>query len=144
MAKALIKEKGLMFSREGNWRMSRQVRVLITDDSRPARQGLKALLALSPQVEVVGEARDGQESVRLVAERRPDVVLMDVQMPVMDGLEATWRIKSQWPGVKVIVLTTYATYRKAALAAGADAFLLKGCPVEALQDAVAPQDASEP
>jgi DNA-binding NarL/FixJ family response regulator len=112
------------------------VRVLIVDDQRPTRQGLRALLSLSPQVEVIGEAMDGQESVALVSEHHPDVVLMDVRMPVMDGLEATRCIKSQWPEVKVITLTMHAKYRSQALAAGADVFLLKGCPVEELQAAI--------
>jgi len=121
-----------------------RIRVLIADDQRPTRQGLKALLALSPQVEVVGEAADGQESVDLVAECHPDVVLMDVHMPVpalsgaegMDGLEATRRIKRLWPEVRVVVLTMSSAYRTAALAAGADAFLVKGCPSEALRAAI--------
>jgi DNA-binding NarL/FixJ family response regulator len=112
--------------------MNRQVRVLIVDDQRPTREGLKLLLTLSPQVEVVGEAANGRESVELVAEHRPDVVLMDIQMPGMDGLEATRRIKSQWPEVAVIALTMYAEYRTRALAAGADAFLVKGSPTEML------------
>jgi DNA-binding NarL/FixJ family response regulator len=94
------------------------------------------LLALSPQIEIVGEARDGQESVQLVAERHPDVVLMDLQMPVMDGLEATRYIKSQWPEVRVVTLTMSPGYRLAAYAAGADAFLLKGCRVDALRAAI--------
>lgn len=116
--------------------MERRMRILIVDDQRPTRQGLRALLSLSPKVEVVGEAVDGQGSVALVAERHPDVVLMDVRMPVMDGLEATRRIKSQWPEVKVIALTMHPQYRVQALSAGADAFLLKGCPPEALQNAI--------
>ena len=116
--------------------MERQTRVLIADDQRPVREGLRSLLALSPQVEVVGEAVDGQHALHLVAECHPDVVLMDIQMPVMDGLEATQRIKSQWPEVRVIVLTIYARHRARALAAGADVFLLKGCMSEALQEAI--------
>jgi DNA-binding NarL/FixJ family response regulator len=112
------------------------VRVLIVDDQRPTRQGLRALLSLSPEVEVIGEAMEGQVSVALVSEHHPDVVLMDVRMPVMDGLEATRCIKSQWPEVKVITLTMHAKYRSQALAAGADVFLLKGCPVEELQAAI--------
>jgi len=116
-----------------------QTRVLIADDQQPVREGLRSLLSLSSQVEVVGEAADGQDALHLVAERHPDVVLMDIQMPVMDGLEATRRIKSQWPGVRVIVLTIYARYRARAIAAGADAFLLKGCLPEMLQDAILAQ-----
>ena len=116
--------------------MERRMRVLIADDQRPTRQGLKALLALCPEVEVVGEAADGQESVARVAERHPDVVLMDMRMPVMDGLEATRRIKSQWPEVKVIALSMYPIYRAQAHAAGADVFLLKGCTAEELQAAI--------
>jgi DNA-binding NarL/FixJ family response regulator len=116
--------------------MKQQVRVLIADDRRPTRQGLKALLALYPQVEVVGEAINGQEAARLVAACQPDVVLMDMQMPVMDGLESTQRIKSDWPEVKVIALTMYSQYRTEAFAAGVDAFLIKGCDSEELLAAI--------
>jgi DNA-binding NarL/FixJ family response regulator len=85
---------------------------------------------------VVGEAADGQQAVQMVAECRPDVVLMDAQMPVIDGLEATRLIKDRWPGVKVIVLTMYPMYRAKALAVGADVFLIKGCPPEDLLQAI--------
>lgn len=116
--------------------MERQVRVVIADDRRATRQGLRALLDLLPEVEIVGEAADGQASVELVAERRPDVVVIDMQMRGMDGVEATRRIKAQWPAVRVIALTMYAGYRSAALAAGADAFLLKDGEPNALLGAV--------
>jgi DNA-binding NarL/FixJ family response regulator len=114
-------------------------RVLIADDQRPVREGLRSVLALSPQVEVVGEAVNGQDAVRLVAERHPDVILMDIHMPVLDGLEATRRIKSQWPQVRIIALTLYARYRAEALSAGADVFLVKGCGSEALQEVLLAQ-----
>ena len=117
-----------------------QTRVLIADDQRSVREALRCLLTLSPQVEIVGEAADGRAAVRLVAERRPDVVLMDIQMPLLDGLEATRCIKEQWPGVRVIILTMYGRYQTAALASGADMFLVKGCASEALQDAILTQD----
>jgi DNA-binding NarL/FixJ family response regulator len=111
-------------------------RVLIVDDRRAVRQGLQALLALWPDVACVGEATDGQGGVKLVAEQRPDAIVMDIRMPGMDGLEATRRIKSQWPEVRVIVLTVRAEYEDEALAAGADAFLVKGGPPEALREAI--------
>ncbi|MHB0857554.1 MAG: response regulator [Anaerolineae bacterium] len=116
--------------------VSQQRRVLVADDQRPTRRGLRALLTLMPDVEWVGEAANGKEAVTFVAEQRPDVVLMDVRMPVMDGLEATRRIKGQQPEVRVVVLTLYAEYRAEAFAAGADVFLVKGGPTEALWSAI--------
>jgi CheY-like chemotaxis protein len=133
--------------------MATPIRVLIADDNIRSRHGLRALLGTArlspppapseishnqtwPQVEVVDEANDGREAVRRVTESRPDVVLMDVRMPVMDGLEATRLIKNRWPGIKIVLLTLYDAYRVEALAAGADAFLVKGCPNEELFAAI--------
>jgi DNA-binding NarL/FixJ family response regulator len=116
--------------------MTQRTRVLIADDQQPARQGLKALLTQCPEVEIVGEAANGQEVTLLVAACRPDIVLMDMQMPVVDGLAATQSIKHNWPQVKVIALTMYSQYKTKALVAGADAFLMKGCSAEALLDAI--------
>ena len=116
--------------------MNKRVRVLITDDQQPTRRGLRAILTFAPQIEVIGEATNGQEAVQLAAKYHPDVVLMDIQMPVLDGLQATRLIKSQRPKIKVIALTMYPAYRAEALKAGADAFLLKGCPTEALKTAI--------
>jgi len=112
--------------------MAQPIRVLIADDSVRTREGLRALFAAKPEITVVGEAANGQDAVRLVAECRPDVVLMDVQMPVLDGVQATQLIKQQWPAVTVIVLTMYPTEQTAALAAGADAFVIKGSAPERL------------
>lgn len=123
-------------SKRGRQLLAPQTRVLIADDQPSVRKGLRCLLSFSSQIEVVGEAADGQDAVHLVAERHPDVVLMDIQMPVMDGLEATRRIKGRWPKVRVIILTIYARHRAKAVAAGADIFLLKGCAGEVLQDAI--------
>ena len=100
--------------------------MLIADDSVGTRHGLRALLATWAEFTVVGEAANGQEAIRLIAESQPDIVLMDLHMPIMDGLQATRLIKQQWPEVTVIVLTMYAMEQTAALAAGADAFLIKG------------------
>ena len=116
--------------------MSQPRRVLIVDDRRTVRQGLQALLALWPDVAWAGQAADGQGGVKLVAEQRPDAVVMDIRMRGMDGLEATRRIKSQWPEVRVIVLTLRAEYEDEAIAAGADVFLVKGGPPEALREAI--------
>ncbi len=118
------------------------IQVLIVDDQQLARQGLSALLAILPEVQVVGEAGNGREAVLLTETMQPDVVLMDVRMPVMDGIAATWFIKHQWPAIRVIVLTLYGNHRNDALRAGADAFLIKGCPTEDLVDAIFPQSVS--
>ena len=111
-------------------------RVLVVDDRQHTRQGLRAWLGLLPDVEWVGEASDGQEALELAKERQPDVVLMDVRMVNVDGLEATRRIKSELPHVRVVVLTLYSEYEAEAIAAGADAFLVKGGSFEALRKAI--------
>lgn len=116
--------------------MAQLARVLIADDYARSRNGLRALLTTWPDVEVVGEAANGQEALHQVAECQPDVVLMDVRMPLLDGLEATRLIKNKWPEVRVVVLTLYATYQTRALSVGADAFLVKGCPKEELLAAI--------
>ena len=116
--------------------MQQAIKILIADDHPRSRSGLRALLATAPNVKIVGEAEDGQQAVRLVEERQPDVVLLDAKMPVMDGLEAARQVKSRWPGIKVILLTMYRNHLAEALAAGVDAFLVKGCPVEKVWEAI--------
>jgi DNA-binding NarL/FixJ family response regulator len=106
--------------------MIERMRVLIVDDQLRARQSLKALLATCPQIEEVREAGNGQQAVRLVEESRPDVVLMDVLMPEMNGLEAMRLIKTRYPQVQVFMLTMYGEYLDDAVAAGADGFFIKG------------------
>ena len=116
--------------------MKQPIRVLIVDDQPSVRKGLKALLTFYPEILVVGEAVNGQEAVQLVAEQQPHVVVMDLQMPVMDGVAATRLIKTRWPAIKVIVLTVQAARCGEAFAAEADTFLLKGNGPEALRQAI--------
>jgi DNA-binding NarL/FixJ family response regulator len=114
------------------------VRVLLADDQALVRSGFRMILQTRPDLEVVGEAADGAEAVTLVERLVPDVVLMDVRMPVMDGLEATRRIVAAGGPTKVIVLTTYDVDDAvhAALRAGASGFLLKDARPGELVDAV--------
>ncbi|MFK3983520.1 response regulator [Micromonospora sp. NPDC050397] len=103
------------------------LRVLVVDDQQIVREGLVALLGLLDGVTVVGDAGDGEQALRLVAELAPDVVLMDLRMPVLDGVAATARISGEFPGTAVLVLTTYADGESidAALRAGARGYLTK-------------------
>jgi DNA-binding NarL/FixJ family response regulator len=103
------------------------IRVVAADDQRVVREGLALLLSLLPGVEVVGTAADGNEALALVAQLRPDVVLMDLRMPGLDGVAATRRLRAEHQAVKVIVLTTYADDQSVvgALQAGADGYLTK-------------------
>lgn len=115
------------------------IRVLLADDQALVRKAFALLLGSAADLEVVGEASDGVEAVRLAGEQRPDVVLMDVRMPHMDGVEATRRIVAEAAGrTRVLVLTTFDSDDSvfASLAAGASGFLLKDVDPDALLDAI--------
>ncbi len=114
------------------------VRVLLVDDQALIRAGFRMILSVEPDLEVVGEAGDGAAAVRAVAELRPDVVLMDVQMPGTDGIAATEAIAAAHDDVAVLILTTFDDddYLFAALQAGAAGFLLKNCPPDDLVAAI--------
>ncbi|MBJ7003878.1 response regulator [Streptomyces griseofuscus] len=113
-------------------------RVVVADDQTVVREGIVMLLGLLPGVEVIGAAGDGEEAVRLVGELAPDVVLMDLRMPRCDGVEATRRIREQYPGTQVVVLTTYADDESLfpALRAGARGYLTKDAGGEEIVRAV--------
>jgi DNA-binding NarL/FixJ family response regulator len=106
---------------------TKKIRVIIADDHAILREGLKALLALSDNIEVIGGASTGKEAIDLVAELAPDVVLMDVAMPIMDGIESTRRITKSFPGVKVLILSQHDNreYILSAVKAGASGYILK-------------------
>ncbi len=115
-----------------------RVRVLAADDQRVVREGLAMLLGLLPDVEVVGTAADGEEALALAGELEPDVILMDLRMPRMDGVEATRRLRASYPAIKVVVLTTYADDRSVfdALRAGALGYLTKDAGAEEIRQAL--------
>ncbi len=114
------------------------IRVLICDDQHVVCEGLRTILGTSPRIEVVGLAHNGAEALDLTATARPDVVLMDLKMPVVDGVQATREIRARFPGVRVLVLTTYDADEWVfdAIRAGASGYLLKDSPREALVAAV--------
>ncbi|MFI9547500.1 response regulator [Streptomyces sp. NPDC052016] len=114
------------------------IRVLIADDQQMVRQGFTVLLNAHPGIEVVGQAVDGLDAVVQVAELSPDVVLMDIRMPELGGIEATRRITAATPHIKVLVLTTFDLdeYVYEALRAGASGFLLKDASADQLAEAV--------
>jgi DNA-binding NarL/FixJ family response regulator len=114
------------------------IQVLLVDDQGLIRQGLRALLELEPDLEIVGEAENGEQAINLVAEFQPDVVLLDIRMPIMDGVAATKEIQKRFPKTKILVLTTFDDdeYVSAALQNGAMGYLLKDTPSEELAVAI--------
>ena len=114
------------------------IRVFIADDQALVRGGFRMILDAQPDMEVVGEAQDGREALRAVSELRPDVVLMDIRMPEMDGLETTRRIVIDEDAPRVLMLTTFDMneYVYEAMKSGASGFLLKDVKPEQLADAV--------
>ena len=114
------------------------ITILIVDDQNLIRQGLKALLELESDMKIVGEAENGQIAINLVRELRPNVILMDIRMPIMDGVAATKEINNQFPHCKILILTTFDDdeYVKAALQNGAMGYLLKDTPSEELAVAI--------
>ena len=119
--------------------VGRPVRVVVAEDQRLVRGGIVTMLGVTGEFDVVGEAENGLQGLEEVRRTRPDVALLDIQMPVMDGVEATARIVTEVPETKVLVLTTFGSddYLFAALAAGASGFLLKDVRPEQLLEAVA-------
>lgn len=118
--------------------MTDPIRLLIVDDQRLMREGLRTLLELEHGFEIVGEAASGQAGLEAYAELKPDVVLMDIRMPGIDGVEATRRICTQWPDARVIILTTFDDDANVfeALRVGAVGYLLKDLSGQELADSV--------
>jgi DNA-binding NarL/FixJ family response regulator len=118
--------------------VSTPIRVVVADDQGMVRAGFRSLLETEPDIEVVGEARDGEEACAVVRHLDPDVVLMDIRMPVLDGLSATERLQDEGGRCRVLVLTTFDLdeYVFGALRAGASGFLLKDAPADDLAEAI--------
>ncbi|WP_454166968.1 response regulator [Microbacterium lacticum] len=117
--------------------MTEAIRVIIVDDESLVRAALRVFLESSDGFELVGEADNGADAITLVRATQPDVVLMDVQMPIMDGIEATQRLTREFPGLKIVALTTFCTERVIVpmLSAGASGFLVKDTSPDRILDA---------
>jgi DNA-binding NarL/FixJ family response regulator len=120
------------------FRMEDKIRILLADDHRMMREGIRALLERQPNIQVVGEAADGREVVRLAMQLCPDVVVMDISMPLLNGIEATRRIKRECPSAQVLILTVHESedYVTQLLTAGASGYIMKRAAAEELIDAI--------
>jgi DNA-binding NarL/FixJ family response regulator len=118
---------------------SRVSRLLIADDRSRTRRALRAVLSARPEIELIGEAADGEEAISAVERLRPDIVILDIRMPRLDGIAATRHIKTRWPEIRVIAHSLAEELRGDVLAAGADAFVAKGAPVQELLEALGHQ-----
>ncbi len=115
-----------------------KIKVLVTDDHQLFREGLVNLLFSAPDIEVVAEAVDGKDAIKKVSHFKPDVLLIDIAMPNMNGIEATRELKEKMPEIKIIALSMHSEkqYVKGILEAGADGYLLKNCTYQQLTDAI--------
>jgi two-component system response regulator NreC len=118
--------------------MGNRIRVVLADDHRMMREGIRAMVERRSDIEVVGEAADGREAVRLAAQMCPDVVVMDVSMPLLNGIEATRHIRRDCPGVRVLILTVHESqdYVAQLLSAGADGYMIKKAGGDELVNAI--------
>ena len=117
-------------------------RLLIADDRLRTRRALRAVLSLQPCIELIGEAADGEEAVAEVERLRPDIVILDIRMPRVDGIAATRLIKTRWPTIRVIAHSLAEELSEDALAAGADAFVPKGAPAAELLKVLCVEEAA--
>ncbi len=115
------------------------IRVLLVDDQTLIRQGLESLLTMSDALTICGQASDGEEAINVIDSVQPDVVLMDIRMPRMDGIEATRHLRQTHPQLPILILTTFDDHELIikAIAAGAKGYLLKDVSLETLVDAIA-------
>jgi DNA-binding NarL/FixJ family response regulator len=116
--------------------MNKSTKIMVVENNSRARSALMACISLQAGIRITAEASNGLEAINKIKNCPPDIVLMDMHMPVMDGLEATKIIKKRWPKIKVIALTMYKSYQSEALSAGVDAFVVKGCSVTELVSTV--------
>lgn len=114
------------------------INTVIVDDQEIVREGLKMILSLHHEIRIVGEAANGEELLNMLEKISPDVVLMDVRMPIMDGIEATKRLKSKWPEIKVIILTTFQEdeYIFSSLKYGADGYVFKDAGSDVIMESI--------
>ena len=112
------------------------IRIIIVDDSEDVRQALKSFISLTGDIDVVGEATDGEEGIKKAAELEPDVIIMDERMPVLNGLEASRIINESTLSSKVIMLTNYEDFKSEAYKCGVTAYLIKGVKLDTLIDCI--------
>ena len=120
--------------------MTKNLSILIVDDSLDVRKALSSFLSTLGWIKIVCEASDVEAAMAMIERQIPDIVLMDIKMPVINGLDATRMIKKRWSEIKVIMLSVYPEYLQEAEQAGADAFLFKGCSLEELSSTICSLD----